>query len=77
MNTRCVELPGFVDRNTIPTGIPRSHSATRQHPQLESPSGPHYENCGSTQECGEQQIETERDTPMNPEERRISGAQIL
>jgi hypothetical protein len=57
--------------------IPRSHSATSQQPQLERPGSSDNEYCGGAQQGREQEIETERDTPMNPEECGISGVQIL
>jgi hypothetical protein len=57
--------------------IPRSHGATSQQPQLERPGGADNEYCGGTQQGREQEIETQRDTPMNPEKRSVSGVQIL
>jgi hypothetical protein len=58
-------------------GIARSHGATSQQPQLERSGSPDYEYCRRTQQCGEQEVETEGDTPMNPEKCGVSGVQIL
>ncbi len=58
-------------------GIPLPHGATSQQPQLERPGGPHHEDCGRTQQRRDQQVETERNTPVNPKERGIGGVQVL
>lgn len=57
--------------------IPRSHGATGQQSQLERPRSTHDKNCDGTQQRGKQQIETERDPPMNAEERGIGCVQVL
>ena len=57
--------------------IPRSHGATSQQPQLERPGGTDNEYCGGTQQGREQEIETEGDTPMNPEKCGVSSMQIF
>lgn len=70
-------LPPAAARRRIRVGIALPHGATGQQPQLERPRRPDYQYCGSPKQCGEQKIQTERNAPVNPEERGVCGVQVL